>query len=159
MLHRQYTTADTSAQYCWHITSVHYCYTVSTLLLILYIRGAQIFRKSESRIKIRGPRIVKWSESHKQDQQIWGNSVAPVTWRPGFVHPCITLSVHYCQVRVVNAWSWLLQQPGNVPSYWTEYIRNTISEKYFSNRLMFDEVSFGSGINERWLLCKTREKN
>jgi hypothetical protein len=149
----------TSVHYCWYIASVHYCYTASTLPLIRYTRDAQVFQKSESQITVLGARKVKWSQSHPQDQQIWSNLVAPATWRPGFVHSHITLSVHYCQVCVVNRWKMITPASRQRAQLLSRVHPKYNFRKYFWNRLMFDDVSFGSGINECSLLCKTRGKN
>jgi len=71
---------------------------------------------------------VKWSESHTRHQQIWGNLVAPATWRPGFVHPCQYTTAKF--VLLIRG-SWLLQHPGNMPSYWAEYTQSKISGSTF----------------------------
>jgi hypothetical protein len=59
-------------------------------------RDAQIFQKSRRCLKIQGGRRVILSKFHTEDPQILGittqNSVAWVTWCPGFVHPCLTFT-------------------------------------------------------------------
>jgi len=58
--------------------------------LVYYTRRIQI-----SHLKIVGTRRVIWSKLHTEDQQILGatiqNSVARVTWCPGFLQSCIIL--------------------------------------------------------------------
>jgi len=59
-----------------------------------YTKGAQIFQKSRSHLKILGARRVIWSKFHTEDPQILGviveKVVARATWYPGFVHHCTT---------------------------------------------------------------------
>ena len=59
---------------------------------ILPTRGAQLFQKSRSYLKILCTGKVTWCKFHSEDQQILGiiiqNLIAWVTFCPGFVQPC-----------------------------------------------------------------------
>jgi hypothetical protein len=61
-------------------------------------RGAQSLWKSRSYLKILGVRMMKCRTFHPQNPQILRATVhnlfCPVTWRPGFVHPCF--NIQYC---------------------------------------------------------------
>lgn len=74
------------------------------LLKIPYCMGADILWKSRRYLKIAGARSVKWSKFHPQNSQILlvtiQNFFAPVTWRPGFVHPC--LNIQYFSSQAYN---------------------------------------------------------
>ena len=68
-----------------------------------FYRGAQIFRKSRSHLKILGARRVIWSKLHREDPQILGatvqNVVAKATWHAGSVHPSIFIEVLQTKIQ------------------------------------------------------------
>ena len=68
------------------------------------IRGAQIFQKCRSNLKILCAWSVTWSKSHTDDPQIIGaeaqNVVTTATWNPGFVHHCSKCKRQLVMVRV-----------------------------------------------------------
>jgi len=62
--------------------------------------NTQIFQKSRCHLKVLGARMVTWSKFCTEGPEILGTTVqnlfAPVSWHPGFMHPCLTLK-SYCQ--------------------------------------------------------------
>ena len=66
---------------------------------IHYTTGVHIFviRVYRSRLKILGTRRLTWGKFHSEDPQMVGatvkNSLVTATWRPVFMHPCITPSI------------------------------------------------------------------
>lgn len=74
--------------YCSSIIWPHFTIHLNSILqftpssYILYVRNAQIFKKSRSYSRI--PEASMWNETILE---IVENSVARATWRPNFVHP------------------------------------------------------------------------
>jgi hypothetical protein len=63
----------------------------------------KIFKKSRNYLEILGVKQVMCIIFHKEDTHILGatlqNLFATLIWRPGFVHPCITVFIKVRQVR------------------------------------------------------------
>jgi hypothetical protein len=59
--------------------------------IILSSRGAQIFQKSRSHLKILGARRVMWSKFHNENPETLcataENLCVTASWPPGVVHP------------------------------------------------------------------------
>jgi hypothetical protein len=75
-------------------------------LILLYIRGAQIFKKSRNHVKLLGARRVIWSKFHNEgphilcatEQKLFARAI----WRPGFVRPCFLWTPACVYTRILG---------------------------------------------------------